>query len=102
MKRVHARIAIDFRLLGTLNFARNFRTHAHAQRQVVLGNATTVLNGLWKFHTGDNAAWANPDFDDAAWGTMDVTPPPGTYDPFYGTSGFVPGWTARGYPGYAG
>ena len=76
--------------------------HAHAQRQVVLGNATTVLSGLWKFHTGDDMAWANPDFDDSAWGTMDVTPPPGTYDPFYGTSGFVPGWTARGYPGYAG
>jgi hypothetical protein len=76
--------------------------NSHAQRQVVLGNATTELSGLWKFHTGDDMAWSNPNFDDAAWGTMDVTPPPGTYDPFYGTSGFVPGWTARGYPGYSG
>ena len=75
---------------------------SHAQRLVVLGNATTELNGLWKFHIGDNMAWANLNFDDARWGTMDVTPPPGTYDPFYGTSGFVPGWTARGYPGYSG
>jgi hypothetical protein len=74
----------------------------HAQRQVVLGNATTELSGLWKFRTGDDLAWADPNFNDAAWGTMDVTPPPGTYDPFYGTSGFVPGWTARGYPGYSG
>jgi Stage II sporulation protein E (SpoIIE) len=76
--------------------------NTHAQRQVVLGNSTTVLSGLWKFHPGDDLEWARSDFDDTAWGTMDVTPPPGTYDPFYGTNGFVPGWTARGYPGYSG
>lgn len=33
---------------------------------------------------------------------MDLTPPPGSYDPFLGTSGFVPGWTALGDPGYSG
>ncbi|HEX4020671.1 MAG TPA: SpoIIE family protein phosphatase [Acidobacteriaceae bacterium] len=76
--------------------------HAHAQRQVVLGNSTTELSGLWKFHTGDDMAWADPSLDDSTWGTMDVTPLPGSYDPFFGTSGYVPGWTARGYRGYAG
>ncbi len=75
---------------------------ARAQRQVSLGNATVDLTGPWKFHTGDNMAWAQPNFDDSAWGTMDLTPPPRSYDPELGTGGFVPGWTARGYPGYAG
>jgi hypothetical protein len=75
---------------------------ADAQRQVVLGNATVPLDGLWKFHIGDNMAWAQPGFDDSAWGTMDLTPPPGSYDPTFDTSGYVPGWTARGYKGYSG
>jgi sigma-B regulation protein RsbU (phosphoserine phosphatase) len=25
------------------------------------------LDGLWRFHTGDNPAWASPDFDDSQW-----------------------------------
>jgi hypothetical protein len=75
---------------------------AHAQQHVALGNATAELTGPWKFHTGDNMAWAQPDFDDSAWGAMDLTPPPGSYDPVSGSSGFVPGWTARGYKGYSG
>lgn len=25
------------------------------------------LDGLWRFHTGDNPVWANPDFDDSNW-----------------------------------
>src|SRR5580658_2998638 len=73
-----------------------------AQSTIEIGNATTELTGPWKFHTGDNPAWAQPDFDDSGWSTMDLTPPPGSYDPYFGSSGFVPGWTAHGYPGYAG
>jgi hypothetical protein len=73
-----------------------------AQPTIEIGNATTELTGPWKFHTGDNPAWAQPDFDDSNWSTMDLTPPQGSYDPYFGSSGFVPGWTARGYPGYAG
>jgi hypothetical protein len=42
---------------------------------------------------------AQPDFDDSGWGPMDLTPPPGSRDPIFGTGGFVPGWTARGYRG---
>jgi hypothetical protein len=79
-------------------------------RQVTLGNSTIPLDGLWKFHIGDSPqatgakgmAWADPSFDDSAWGTMDLTPPPGSYDPIIGSSGYVPGWTARGYKGYSG
>src|ERR1700728_4489591 len=25
------------------------------------------LDGLWRFHTGDNPAWSNPNFDDSQW-----------------------------------
>jgi hypothetical protein len=49
---------------------------ASAQRTVTLGNATVALNGPWKFHTGDNMAWAQPDYDDSAWDKMDLTLPP--------------------------
>ncbi len=28
---------------------------------------------LWKYHTGDNAAWAAKDFDDATWETIEGT-----------------------------
>ncbi len=73
-----------------------------ATQQVTLGNATVPLTGPWKFHIGDNMAWAQPGFDDSAWGTMDLTPPPGSYDPILGSSGYLPGWTARGYKGYSG
>ncbi|HEX4021041.1 MAG TPA: SpoIIE family protein phosphatase [Acidobacteriaceae bacterium] len=70
--------------------------------QITLGNSTVVLGGLWKFHTGDNMAWAQPGFDDSAWVTMDLTPLKGSHDPFYGSQGYLPGWTARGYKGYYG
>jgi Stage II sporulation protein E (SpoIIE) len=73
-----------------------------AQSAIELGNATVELTGPWRFHIGDDPAWAQPQFDDSAWSTMDLTPPPGSYDPYSGGSGFVAGWTARGYPGYSG
>jgi len=69
---------------------------------VELGNSTVDLTGPWKFHTGDDMAWAQPGFDDRSWGKMDLTPPPGSIDPMIGSSGYVPGWTTRGYAGYAG
>ncbi len=69
---------------------------------VHLGQSSVELGGLWKFHAGDNLAWAQPDFDDSGWGAMDLTPPPGSADETLGISGYIPGWTARGYPHYAG
>ena len=69
-----------------------------------IGEAVLVLTGPWKFHPGDDMAWANPSFDDSGWDTQDLTPPAGSYDPITGSSGFVPGWTAQRYPkltGYA-
>ncbi|HET9100114.1 MAG TPA: hypothetical protein VFN62_06965, partial [Acidobacteriaceae bacterium] len=83
-------------------FLGSFAQGTHAQTQITLGNATTPLNGPWKFRTGDNMKWAQPDFDDSSWATMDMTPTAGLYDPILGSSGYLPGWTARGYPGYSG
>jgi hypothetical protein len=68
--------------------------------QIRFGQAMIPLTGPWKFHTGDDMRWADPKFDDASWGTMDLTP--NAVDPNTGLSGFAPGWTARGYAGYSG
>jgi hypothetical protein len=73
-----------------------------SQLQVTLGDGTAELSGMWKFHTGDDMAWAQQDFDDSGWRSIDVTPPAGSEDTALGTSGFIPGWTANGYPGYSG
>jgi hypothetical protein len=73
-----------------------------SQLQVTLGDGTAELSGMWKFHTGDDIAWAQQDFDDSGWRSIDLTPPAGSEDTALGTSGFIPGWTANGYPGYSG
>ncbi len=81
-----------------------------AAETITLGNSAATLPGPWKFSPGDspwgNGAplWAQPGFDDANWVNVDLAPKAGSVDPAYGTPGFVPGWTARGYPnlyGYA-
>src|SRR5262249_29413487 len=58
--------------------------------------------GPWKFHIGDNATWADPNFDDSAWESLDLTAPPGVHDADVGLTGYVPGWGARGHYGYSG
>ncbi|WP_158944633.1 PP2C family protein-serine/threonine phosphatase [Granulicella sp. S190] len=70
--------------------------------QVTLGDGTVELSGLWKFHIGDDMAWAQKDFDDSSWGTINLTPPAGSSNPELGVSGEIPGWTASGYPGHTG
>ncbi|MHB1958585.1 MAG: PP2C family protein-serine/threonine phosphatase [Acidobacteriaceae bacterium] len=76
--------------------------NAHAQQQITLGQSIVALNGPWKFHIGDNPQWADPNFDDSQWETVDLTPKAGSFDPYGGSSGYVPGWTAKGHPGYWG
>src|SRR5579862_1302346 len=56
---------------------------------VNLGKSVVALNGPWKFHIGDSPfnaqthsfAWADPEFDDSQWDTVDLTPENGAYDP---------------------
>jgi len=75
---------------------------SEAAVQVKLGESAAELAGPWKFRTGDNPAWSQPDFDDSAWSLLDLTPPAGSADPSLGISGYIPGWTDRGYAGYSG
>ena len=77
---------------------------------ITLGQAVYPLNGPWKFRVGDSPLdpatqkplWAEPGFDDSGWETVDLTPKEGSIDPISGLSGYVPGWTAKGHPGYSG
>ncbi|HSY37156.1 MAG TPA: SpoIIE family protein phosphatase [Acidobacteriaceae bacterium] len=77
-------------------------TPAASTPTVTLGLSSAELVGPWKFRTGDNMAWAQTDFDDSGWGSMDLTPPAGSADASLAISGDLPGWTATGYPHYAG
>jgi len=44
------------------------------------------LDGLWRFHTGDNPAWADPNFDDSQWPLLRSDED----------------WAQQGYEGYSG
>ncbi len=70
--------------------------------QVTLGDSAVDLFGPWRFKTGDDPAWAQPGYDDTGWNPVDLHSPDGPADPDLGTSAYVPGWTALGYPKYAG
>ena len=66
------------------------------EQHVKLGTSMADLTGPWRFHPGDDAAWAAPNFDDSSWVTMDLTPDktgdvpgclsgiPWDHEPFYG------------------
>src|ERR1017187_7504739 len=77
---------------------------------ITLGDSVVPLNGPWKFHVGDSPIdpktgkplWAQPSFDDSKWESVDLTPLPGVSDPRNGDPRWVPGWTAKGHPGYIG
>ena len=64
--------------------------------------ASTLLDGSWRFHTGDDPHWARADADDSGWETMDMTAPPGSHDGDVGLPDYVGGWMAHGHPGYHG
>ncbi len=82
--------------------AQNAPASSPAVAQITLGQSVVGLTGPWKFHIGDNQEWASPEFDDSGWSLMDLTSLPGSVDPNTGARGYVPGWTAHGYPGNAG
>jgi hypothetical protein len=64
--------------------------------------AATLLDGTWRFHTGDDPRWADVDTDDAAWDTINMTAAPGSHDGDVGLPDYVGGWMAQGHPGYHG
>ncbi len=62
----------------------------------------TLLDGPWRFHTGDDPHWAAPGLDDRDWETIDMTPLPGSHDGDVGRPDYVDGWMAHGHPGHHG
>lgn len=50
------------------------------------GNSIVSLDGQWRFHTGDDPAWASPAFDDSQWPLIRSDK----------------SWTTQGYPDYGG
>ena len=63
---------------------------------------TIILNGPWRFNTGDNLLWANPNFDDSEWETVDLAAAAGAHDGDVGLTGYVAGWAAKGHLNYSG
>jgi hypothetical protein len=51
---------------------------------------------------GDSPVWAQPDFDDSGWSTMDFAPQNDRFDLTAGPGSFVPGWTAKGFSNLTG
>jgi hypothetical protein len=82
----------------------------HGIAEISLGQSADPLYGPWRFTVGDSPVdplthaplWAEPGFEDSKWETVDLTPKEGSFDPSWGASGYVPGWTAKGHPGYWG
>jgi hypothetical protein len=90
-------------LLFLTSLACGIRATAHSVRpepgvprtdvSLSLGHSMLPLYGPWKFHVGyspiepatNQPLWAQPDFDDATWETVDLTPA-GADNPL------VPGW----------
>ncbi|MBN9661137.1 MAG: glycoside hydrolase family 2 [Acidobacteria bacterium] len=64
--------------------------------------AAVLLDGSWRFHTGDDPRWAEAKADDSAWETVDMTALPGSHDGDVGLPDYVGGWMAHGHPGYHG
>lgn len=77
-------------------------TQSSDTTNVTLGRSVVALTGPWKFHIGDDPRWADPNFDDSQWETTDLRAKEGSMDPNSGANGYVPGWTAKGHPGYSG
>jgi len=64
--------------------------------------AATLLDGSWRFHTGDDPQWAAATTDDNGWETVDMTALPGSHDGDVGLPDYLSGWMAHGHPGYHG
>ena len=77
---------------------------------VTLGQSAVSLYGPWKFTVGDSPTdprtghplWAEDTFDDSAWESVDLKSETGAEDPLSGITGYVPGWSVHGHPGYWG
>jgi len=80
---------------------------------ITLGHSASPLTGPWKFSPGDSPwladsssgsspVWAQPDFDDSGWTTMDLSPQSNPLDLTPNPGNPLPGWTAKGFPNLTG
>src|SRR4051812_20101494 len=67
-----------------------------------LRGAATLLDGDWRFRTGDDPHWADVITDDSDWEILDMTAAPDSHDGDVGLPDYVGGWMAHGHPGYHG
>lgn len=75
------------RLLGAVLLMLSASAASAQTFSLIAGSdSATSLSGLWRFHTGDNPAWADPNFDDSQWPLIHS-----------GES-----WTEQGYPAFTG
>jgi hypothetical protein len=88
---------------ASTNLAPSSASSAAQIAQITLGQATVALNGPWKFHTRDNMAWADPNFDDSSWEdyTVDSKQPALSVAQLLQADA-LPGWQRHGHPGYTG
>jgi hypothetical protein len=61
-----------------------------------------LLDGVWRFRTGDDPHGADVATDDHDWETIDLTAAPGSHDGDVGLPDYVGGWMSHGHPGYRG
>ena len=102
-------LACTLLLIGVAVHAQNPQPSPNTA-QIILGQSAVPLYGPWKFSVGDSPIdpktgkplWAEPDFDDSRWETVDLTPKDATGSAIPGFTGLEPGWAAKGHPGYWG
>ncbi|MBP1773027.1 MAG: hypothetical protein H6P99_2190 [Holophagaceae bacterium] len=104
---IHAtqrKLVVGVVLATLMSFAVVILDLAHGGRSdpSTLRAEATLLNGAWRFRTGDAPGWAAPEADDSGWETIDMTAPPGSHDGDVGLPDYVGGWMAHGHPGYHG
>ena len=64
--------------------------------------AATLLDGAWRFHTGDDPHWADADLDDSDLGHDRSHRRAGSHDGDVGLPDYVGGWMAQGHPDHHG
>ena len=64
--------------------------------------AAILLDGHWRFRTGDDLRWADASADDSDWEAVDLTAAPGSHDGDVGLPDYVGGWMAHGHPRHTG
>lgn len=93
---------LNLLLLLVLSLPLQGRLACGENTAIAIGSGTVPLNGPWRFRTSDDLRWADPNFDDAGWEIVDLTPAPGARDNDVGLPGYVSGWHARGHADYYG